>query len=72
LSSCDTSRTEECRNAYIQYMHVRRRSAWFVMKEPDRKGSRDTFMKWDNDTVDLDNFVNKIMGIMRAISRAYT
>jgi hypothetical protein len=42
------------------------------MKEPDRKESRDTFMKWDNDTVDLGNFVNKIMGIMRAISRAYT
>ena len=29
-------------------------------------------MKWDNDTVDLDNFVGKTVGIMRAISRAYT
>ena len=30
------------------------------------------FMKWDNDTVDLDNFINKMAGIMRAILRACT
>ena len=56
----------------MQYIHVRRRYAWFVMKEPHRNESRDAFMKWDNHTVDFDNFVNKIVGIMRAILRAYT